>query len=41
MPAAQLAMEDVNNQPDLLPGLQLILHSNDSGVSLKKLNSMY
>ncbi len=28
MPAAILAMEDVNNKQDLLPGLQLVLHSN-------------
>ncbi|CRL02840.1 CLUMA_CG015787, isoform A [Clunio marinus] len=33
MPAANLALEDVNNNPDLLPGFQLTLHSNDSEVS--------
>ncbi|CAO1348788.1 unnamed protein product, partial [Diamesa tonsa] len=30
MPAAYLALEDVNNQKDLLPDFQLTLHSNDS-----------
>lgn len=34
MPAARLALEDVNKQTDLLPGFQLILHSNDSEVSI-------
>lgn len=33
MPAAHLALEDVNNKQDLLPGFQLTLHSNDSEVS--------
>lgn len=33
MPAAHLALEDVNNKKDLLPGFQLTLHSNDSEVS--------
>lgn len=33
MPAARLALEDVNNQKDLLPGFKLTLHSNDSEVS--------
>jgi len=33
MPAAYLALEDVNNQKDLLPDFQLTLHSNDSEVS--------
>lgn len=37
MPAARLALEDVNNQKDLLPGFRLTLHSNDSEVS-RKLN---
>lgn len=32
MPAARLALEDVNNQKDLLPGFKLTLHSNDSEV---------
>ncbi|GAB0089072.1 gamma-aminobutyric acid type B receptor subunit 1 [Sergentomyia squamirostris] len=30
MPAAKLALDDVNNQTNLLPGFKLILHSNDS-----------
>ncbi|KAJ8680838.1 hypothetical protein QAD02_016625 [Eretmocerus hayati] len=30
MPAANLALEDVNNKRDLLPGFTLKLHSNDS-----------
>lgn len=34
MPAAHLALEDVNNKKDLLPGFQLTLHSNDSEVSV-------
>ena len=29
-----MALEDVNNRPDLLPGYQLKLHWNDSEVSL-------
>lgn len=33
MPAARLALEDVNKQKDLLPGFKLTLHSNDSEVS--------
>lgn len=33
MPAAYLALEDVNKRADLLPGFQLRLHSNDSEVS--------
>lgn len=33
MPAARLAMEDVNARKDLLPGYVLKLHSNDSEVS--------
>jgi len=33
MPAARLALDDVNKQPNLLPGFKLILHSNDSEVS--------
>lgn len=32
MPAARLALDDVNKEPNLLPGLRLILHSNDSEV---------
>lgn len=34
MPAARLALEDVNNKNDLLPGFKLTLHSNDSEVSV-------
>ncbi|XP_065357057.1 gamma-aminobutyric acid type B receptor subunit 1 [Calliphora vicina] len=30
MPAARLALDDVNISPNLLPGFRLILHSNDS-----------
>ncbi|KNC24020.1 hypothetical protein FF38_00223 [Lucilia cuprina] len=30
MPAARLALDDVNKEPNLLPGFRLILHSNDS-----------
>lgn len=33
MPAARLALDDVNKQANLLPGFKLILHSNDSEVS--------
>ena len=32
MPAANLALEDVNRRKDLLPGYLLKLHSNDSEV---------
>lgn len=32
MPAANLALDDVNSQKDLLPGFTLKLHSNDSEV---------
>jgi hypothetical protein len=35
MPAAYLALEDVNKQKDILPGFELTLHSNDSEVSVK------
>lgn len=38
MPAAYLALEDVNNQKDLLPDFQLTLHSNDSEVGRTKIN---
>ena len=31
-PAANLALDDVNRQHDLLPGYTLRLHWNDSGV---------
>ncbi len=31
-PAARLALADVNNKEDLLPGYHLNLHWNDSGV---------
>lgn len=34
MPAAKMALADVNKREDLLPGYQLILHSNDSEVSV-------
>ena len=34
MPAAELALEDVNRRRDLLPGYVLRLHSNDSEVSV-------
>lgn len=33
MPAAELALADVNNRTDLLSGFKLMLHSNDSKVS--------
>ena len=33
-PAANLALDDVNRQHDLLPGYTLRLHWNDSGVRL-------
>ncbi|KAG5676273.1 hypothetical protein PVAND_006121 [Polypedilum vanderplanki] len=33
MPAAYLALEDVNKKKDLLPDFQLTLHNNDSEVS--------
>lgn len=33
MPAAHLALEDVNKRKDLLPGYILKLHANDSEVS--------
>ena len=33
MPAAEMALEDVNKREDLLPGYRLRLHSNDSEVS--------
>lgn len=32
-PAAELALDDVNNKSDLLPGFKLTLYSNDSEVS--------
>ena len=32
-PAARMALNDVNSNPALLPGYQLKLHWNDSGVS--------
>ena len=34
MPAAKLALEDVNGDKNLLPGFKLILHSNDSEVRI-------
>lgn len=33
MPAAKMALEDVNKRKDLLPGYILKLHGNDSQVS--------
>uniref|UniRef100_A0A1B0BPM6 Receptor ligand binding region domain-containing protein n=1 Tax=Glossina palpalis gambiensis TaxID=67801 RepID=A0A1B0BPM6_9MUSC len=33
MPAARLALDDVNKETNLLPGFRLILHSNDSEVN--------
>lgn len=36
MPAAYLALEDVNNKKDLLPDFELTLHSNDSEVGGKQ-----
>lgn len=35
MPAAKMALADVNEQENLLPGYQLTLHSNDSEVSAR------
>lgn len=32
MPAANLALVDVNGDKNLLPGFKLVLHSNDSEV---------
>lgn len=32
LPAARMALNDVNSKPDLLPGYQLVLHWNDSQV---------
>lgn len=34
MPAANLALEDVNREKNLLPGFTLKLHSNDSEVCI-------
>lgn len=34
MPAAQMALEDVNDDKNLLRGFKLTLHHNDSEVSL-------
>ncbi|RZC33526.1 ANF receptor domain containing protein, partial [Asbolus verrucosus] len=34
MPAANLALEDVNRRKDLLPGYSLKLHSNDSELQV-------
>jgi gamma-aminobutyric acid type B receptor len=34
MPAANLALDDVNKEKNLLPGFTLKLHSNDSEVSV-------
>lgn len=33
MPAANLALDDVNREKNLLPGFELKLHSNDSEVN--------
>lgn len=42
MPAAYLALEDVNSKKDLLPDFQLTLHSNDSEVGrASKINLFY
>lgn len=35
LPAAEMALEDVNNRPYLLPGYHLKLHSYDSEVSIR------
>ena len=35
-PAANLALQDVNAQPNILPGYTLKLHWDDSGVRLKE-----
>lgn len=40
MPAAKMALEDVNRRKDLLPGYVLKLHSNDSQVIKKKTRSL-
>ena len=32
-PAIGMALKDVNNSPNLLPGYHLVLHHNDSKVS--------
>jgi len=40
-PAARLALKDVNDKEDLLPGYHLNLHWNDSGVSPNKLFHLY
>lgn len=34
MPAAKMALEDINSNKDLLTGYKLTLHSNDSEVSV-------
>ncbi|XP_055387320.1 gamma-aminobutyric acid type B receptor subunit 1-like [Condylostylus longicornis] len=34
MPAAEMALVDVNRSPNILPGFDLELHSNDSEVSI-------
>lgn len=36
MPAARLALEDVNARKDLLPGYVLKMYSNDSKVSFQE-----
>lgn len=41
MPAARLALEDVNNKNDLLPGFKLTLHSNDSEVSVTYISFLF
>lgn len=33
LPAARMALNDVNDEPYLLPGYRLVLHWNDSQVS--------
>ena len=37
-PAANLALQDVNAAPNILPGYTLKLHWNDSGVSYEKID---
>ena len=34
LPAARMALNDVNDEPYLLPGYRLVLHWNDSQVSV-------
>lgn len=41
MPAANLALDDVNRAKDLLPGFELKLHSNDSEVNIMQNLEIY